>query len=104
MKTLFFVSLFALITNSLHAQMPAACNTCLIKLIQSSSHYKKRFGNKNIFTDKRWIADASSDGYNLTLTIYHENPQVEVNNRIVAYELNGATKKLSVDDTFSKYN
>lgn len=84
--------------------MPEKCNDCLKKLVQSSSHYKKRFGNKNIFLDKKWNADASSDGYNLTYTIYYENIKTEAYNRVITYQLNGATKKLSVKDTFSKYN
>ena len=88
----------------LFAQMPKECEQNLKKIIESSSHYKKRFGNKDIFRDKSWTHDASSDGYNLIFTIYHENSKVGAFNRIVTYQLNGETKKLSVKDTFTKYN
>lgn len=102
-KALFLVSFLA-ISNILLAQLPAQCETCLKKLVQSCVHYKKRFGNKDIFLNKKWNYDASSDGYNLFFTIYYENTKVGTYNRIVTYELEDHTKKLSVKDTFNKYN
>ena len=104
MKKIFFCFLFVLLANFSFGQMPQACNTCLRKLIQSSAHFKKRFGKKDIFLNKAWSGAASSDGYNLTFTIYAENVKVGTFNRIVTYQLNGATKKLSVNDTYRKYN
>lgn len=104
MKKLLCFLLFVLLTNFLFAQMREACNKCLEKLIQSSAHYKKRFGNKDIFLHKKWSGDASSDGYNLTFTIYAENAAVGTYNRIVTYQLSGATSKLGVNDIYRKYN
>ena len=104
MKKIFFTFLFVLLTNFLFAQMPEACNKCLQKLVQSSSHYKNRFGNKDILLNKKWTADASSGGHNLTFTIYSENDKFGAYNRIVTYQLHGVTNKLSDNDTYSKYN
>src|SRR4051794_31331661 len=101
MKKIFLTLYFFFIANALLAQMAKECEQFLKQLVQSSSHYKNRFGNKDIFLDKSWTQDASSDGYNLIFTIYHENTKVGVFNRIVTYQLNGATKKLSVKDTFT---
>lgn len=102
-KTLLSLA-FIIVVNVLVAQMPEQCELCLKRIVESSSHYKKRFGNKDIFSNKKWNGDASSDGSNLTYTIYRENTKVGTYNRIVTYHLNGTTKKLSVEDAFSKNN
>jgi hypothetical protein len=104
MKKTLFTLYFFFIANFLFAQMSKECELSLKQLVESSSHYKKRFGKKDIFLNKAWTHDASSDGYNLAFTIYHENWKVGTFNRIVTYHLNGSTKKLSVEDTFTKYN
>lgn len=104
MKKTLLTLYFFFIANFLFAQMSGDCEQFLKQLIESSSHYKKRFGKKDIFLNRDWTHDASSDGYNLVFTIYHENNKVGTFNRIVTYRLSGTTKKLSVEDTFTKYN
>jgi hypothetical protein len=86
------------------SQMPAHYELCLMRLVESSDHYKRRFGNRDIFTNKKWKGDASSDGHNLTFTIYFENTKVGNYNTIVVYTLDDFSKELRVKDTFPKYN
>jgi len=84
--------------------MSADCGMYLKKLVESSAHYKKRFGDKDIFLNKKWRGDASSDGQSLTFTIYFENTKVGNYNTIVVYKLDDFSKELSVKDAFPKYN
>jgi hypothetical protein len=95
---------FLLLAKVSTGQMPADCEMYLKKLVESSEHYKRRFGNKDLFLNKKWKGDASSDGHSLTFTIYFENTQVGNYNTIVVYKLDDFSKELSVKDTFAKYN
>lgn len=94
MKKLLFLLTFFLTHNFLFAQDSIGCDKCLKSIVKSSSDYIKKFRNNNIYI-KKYVSDVYLEGGNYFITIYFDNKEVGVFNRIATYKLNTNTKQLS---------
>lgn len=94
MKKLLILLLFFSLNNPLFAQDVSKCDQQLKQIVKSTSEYKKKFGNRNIFLED-YVTDGYVKDHNYFFTIYYDNKKVGVFNRIASYKLNLITKKLT---------